>query len=109
MFDTLAQINIAALFDNIIHMRITGQVLTTCVLFSTIGAVILGRFTGSFGNVTFPLNFAVLFIGAFVTNCAFDSLDIPTLQYQHQVMMFTVAGMISASFGLLWLSGAKNT
>jgi hypothetical protein len=109
MFDTLAQINIAQLFDNIIHLRITGQVLTTCIVFSTIGAVILGKFTGNFGNVTYPLNFSVLFIGTIITNSAFDGFDIPTLEYQHQVLMFTVAGMISGSFGLLWLSGARNT
>ncbi len=108
MFDTLAQINIASLVDNITHMRMSAEVLVTCVLFSTIGAIILGKFTGNFGNVTFPLNFSVLFIGAFITNCAFDGLDIPSLQYQHQVLVLTVIGMISGSFGLMWLSGAEN-
>ena len=109
MFDTLAQINIAALYDNVVHLRMSAQVLTTCIVFSTIGACILGRFTGNFGNVTYPLNFAVLFIGSFLANCAFDGLEIPALHYQQQVLMFTVGGMLSASFGLLWLSGARNS
>jgi hypothetical protein len=109
MFDTLAQMNIAALFDNVVQMRMTAQVLTTCIVFSTIGACILGKFTGNFGNVTYPLNFSVLFIGSFIANCAFDGLDIASIHYQQQVLMLTVGGMISASFGLLWLSGARNT
>jgi hypothetical protein len=109
MFDTLAQINFAQLIDNVVNLRITGQVLTTCIIFSSIGAIILGKFSGNFGNVTYPLNFSVLFIGAVITNSAFDGFDIPTLEYQHQVLMFTVGGMCSASFALLWLAGARNT
>ena len=109
MFHTLAQINFAEVIDNIIHLRITGQVFTTCVIFSVIGAIILSRFTGSFGNVTYPLNFAVLFLGAVITNSALRGIDIPVLQHQHQVLMFTVAGMLETSFTFLWLTGARKS
>ena len=109
MFNALAHIDVAALFDDIINLRISVPILTMCIVFSSLGAVILGRFTGNFGNITFPLNFSALFIGTFITNGLFDGLDIPAIQYQQEVLMFTVAGMISASLGLMWLSGVRNT
>jgi hypothetical protein len=109
MLETLVQFDFNALWDNFVHLRISPQALITCIVFSTFGAVILGMFTGNFGNVTYPLNFSVLFIGSFLTNCVFNGFHIEALRYPHQVLIFTVAGMVSASFGLLWMSGAKRT
>ena len=107
MLSSLDHVNVADLFNNVIHMRISAQVVITCVIFSSIGAIILGRFAEGFGNMTFPLNFSALFIGTFIANSALDGLDIPAIQYQQEVLMFTVAGMISVSFGLMWMSGSK--
>ena len=72
------------------------------VLFSAAGAVILGKFTGTFGNLTVPLNFSALFIGTAVTNSLLNGVDIPTIQYQQEVLLYTVVGMITGSFGMLW-------
>lgn len=108
MFDTLAQVNVANIFNDLIHMRMSAQVLSTCIVFSAIGAIILAKFTGSFGSVTFPLNFIALFVGTFVTNCLLDGIDIPSIQYQQEVLVFTIAGMVSSSFAIMWAAGAKN-
>ena len=48
--------------------------------FSGFGAVILGKFTGTFGGLTLPLNFSALFIGAIMSNWLLKGLDlVPSL------------------------------
>jgi hypothetical protein len=108
MPNSFAQVDIWAMFDNVVHMNVSSQALAMCVVFSFLGAVILGKFTGSFGNIAFPLNFAILFIGTFVTNCMFDGIDIPTFQFQQEVLLITIVGMISTSIAMLWILGTEN-
>lgn len=88
--------------DSLIHLDMSNDAVAMSVLFSAAGAVILGKFTGELGNLTVPLNFSALFIGTAVTNSLLNGVDIPTMQHQHEVLLFTVLGMLTGSFGMLW-------
>ena len=88
--------------DSLIHLDMSDEAVAMSVLFSAAGAVILGKFTGTFGNLTVPLNFSALFIGTADTNSLLNGVDIPTIQYQQEVLLYTVVGMITGSFGMLW-------
>ena len=88
--------------DSIVRLNMSGEALMMSVLFSAAGAVVLSKFTGSLGHLTIPLNFSALFVGTVITNTLLDGIDIPTIQYQQEIVLFTVLGLICGSFGLLW-------
>ena len=94
--------------DSMIRLNMSDDAVAMSVLFSAAGAVILSKFTGSLGNLTFPLNFSALFIGTALTNSLLNGVDIPTIQYQQEVLLFTVLGLISGSFGMLWFTGPER-
>ena len=88
--------------NSIVRLNMSSEALMMSVLFSAAGAVVLSKFTGSLGHLTIPLNFSALFVGTVITNTLLDGIDIPTIQYQQEIVLFTVLGLICGSFGLLW-------
>ena len=88
--------------DSIVRLDLSREALMMSVIFSAAGTVILGKFTGSLGHLTAPLNFAALLVGSVIANCLLDGIDIPAIQYQQEVLVFTILGLISGSFGVLW-------
>ena len=86
----------------IVRLDMSSEAFMMSVLFSAAGAVILGKFTGTLGHLTVPLNFSALFVGTIITNSLLDGFDIPAIQYQQEIMLFTVLGLICGSFGMLW-------
>ena len=94
--------------DSIIRLDLSGEALMMSVLFSAAGAVILGKFTGGLGHLTVPLNFSALLVGSIITNGLLDGIDIPAIQYQQEILLFTVLGLISGSFGVLWFTGYES-
>jgi hypothetical protein len=48
------------------------------------------------------LNFSALFIGTGLANILLDGIDIPAIQYEQEVMLFTLIGLIFGSFAMLW-------
>ena len=71
-------------------------------LFSGAGAVILGKFTGSVGGLTMPLNYSAMFIGAIVANWFLGGIDLPMDQKLQQPMLITLGGMLIGAFAMLW-------
>ena len=88
--------------DSVIRLDLSGEALMMSVLFSAAGAVVLGKFTGTLGHLTVPLNFSALLVGSVIANCLLDGIDIPAIQYQQEILLFTILGLISGSFGVLW-------
>ncbi len=78
------------------------EAVSISTLFSGAGAVILGKFTGSVGSLTMPMNYSALFIGALMANWAFRGLDLPIDQQLQQPMLITLGGMLIGAFSMLW-------
>ena len=72
------------------------------LLFSAAGAVLLAKFTGMIGHLTIPMNFSALFIGSAFANILLAGVDIPTIQYQQEILIYTIVGLITGSFAMLW-------
>src|SRR4051794_23615192 len=78
------------------------QTFLISAVFSMIGAVILGRFTGNIGALTFPLNYSVLFIAAVLSNYALSGLRVG-LPGLPAPVLFTVCGMTWGGLSMLAL------
>ena len=70
--------------------------------FSGFGAVILGKFTGTFGGLTLPLNFSALFIGAIMSNWLLKGLDLPIDRVIQQPMLISMLGMLVGAICMIW-------
>ncbi len=105
MFDILAHLDLSVLFDNLSHLRVSSEAMGMCAALSAVGAIILAKFTGSIGTITIPLNFGILLIGTVLTNGILGGIDIPSFQHSQEALLYTVSGMISTSFAMLWLTG----
>jgi hypothetical protein len=105
MLDTLTQLDFSMLIDNLIHFRVSSEVMSMCAALSVVGAIILAKFTGSIGTITFPVHFCTLLIGTILTNGILNGIDIPAFQYQQEAFVYSIGGMISTSFAMLWFTG----
>jgi hypothetical protein len=105
MFEQLIGSRLSEFIQSVVYINIPEDALMVCLLFSIGGAYVLAKFTGPIGNLTVPLNFSALFVGAFLTNWLLYGTDIPMIVHQQEVLVYTVLGMITSSFGLLWLTG----
>jgi hypothetical protein len=88
----------------------TGQmheyVLFLSILFSLIGAIILGRFTGAMGSLTLPLNFSALFIGSITSNWLMRGIDLNLDAQVQRPLVGSLIGMLIASLMMLrWIRG----
>lgn len=74
------------------------------ILFSLAGALILGRFTGSMGSLTFPINFSAMFIGTTLSNWLLGGVKLAAADPIQQPMFFSMLGMLAASLLMIrWL------
>lgn len=74
-------------------------------LFSGVGALILGKFTGSIGGLTMPINYSALFLGAMASNWLLHGIDLPIDKSLQQPMLVTMIGMVFAAFVMMrWLN-----
>ena len=71
-------------------------------LFSGGGAVILGKFTGSVGTLTMPINYSALFVGALAANWMFRGVHLPMDQQIQQPLLVTLGGMLIGAFSMMW-------
>jgi hypothetical protein len=93
LYDTLEQL---------VRLDMSREALLTSLLFSAAGALLLSRFTGAIGQLTLPMNFSALFIGTGLANILLDGIDVPAIQYEQEVLLFTLVGLITGSFAMLW-------
>ena len=78
-------------------------------LFSGAGAVILGKFTGSVGALTMPMNYSALFIGALAANWMFRGVHLPMDQQIQQPLLVTLGGMLIGAFSMMWWMTERNS
>ena len=88
--------------EQLVRLDMSREALLASLLFSAAGALLLSRFTGPIGQLTLAMNFSALFIGTGLANILLDGIDIPAIQYEQEVMLFTLIGLILASFAMLW-------
>lgn len=93
LYDTLEQL---------VRLDMSREALLTSLIFSAGGALLLSRFTGAIGQLTLPMNFSALFIGTALANILLDGIDVPAIQYEQEVLLFTLLGLITGSFAMLW-------
>jgi hypothetical protein len=93
LYDTLEQL---------VRLDMSNEAILSSLFFSAAGAFLLAHFTGTIGNLTLPLNFSALFIGTGLANILLDGIDIPAIQYEQEVMLFTLVGLVLSSFAMLW-------
>ena len=67
-----------------------------------IGGVILTKFTGSFGNLTLPMNISALFIGAMSSNWMLKNVKLPVESTIEAPLMVSMIGMTIASLLMIW-------
>ena len=89
-------------FEQLVRLDMSREALLTSLLFSAAGALLLSRFTGAIGHLTLPMNFSALFIGTALANILLDGIDVPAIQYEQEVLLFTLVGLITGSFAMLW-------
>jgi hypothetical protein len=76
--------------------------ISLAAIFSGAGSVILGKYTGSVGYLTMPINYCVLFLGALLSNWLFEGVRLPMLDPNMQApMVFTVAGMTVTALAMM--------
>lgn len=102
MLGNLLYSTLSNAIDHLIRLDMSSEALLMSVLFSAAGAIVLSRFTGTIGNLTVPLNFSALFIGTGITNILLAGIDIPAIHYQQEIMLYTLLGLITGSFAMLW-------
>ena len=103
-----AAMDISMLLDNMFHLRISSHAVTMSIIFSAFGSLILAKIIGNFGNITIPLNFSALFVGAILSNSALDSIHVVALRYDEKVLLVTLAGMLCTSLTMMVLQGAQS-
>lgn len=102
MLSNLLYSSLSNAIEHLVHLDMSGEALMMSVIFSAAGALVLGRFTGTIGHLTVPLNFSALFIGTGVTNILLAGIDIPAIHYQQEILLYTLLGLIAGSFIMLW-------
>ncbi|MCB1379036.1 MAG: hypothetical protein KDK89_11800 [Alphaproteobacteria bacterium] len=78
------------------------ETLPLSSFFSGAGALILGKFTGSLGGLTLPINFSALFIGATLSNWLLTGLDLQIDREIQQPMFVSMLGMVIAAFAMMY-------
>ena len=84
------------------YASLSPDLLPLTALFAILGGVILTRFTGSFGNLTLPMNMSALFIGAMSSNWILKSFKFPVSSTIEAPMLVSMIGMTIASLVMLW-------
>ena len=102
MLSNLLYSSLSNAIEHLVRLDMSNDALMMSVLFSAAGAVLLAKFTGTIGHLTIPLNFSALFIGSGVANILLAGVDIPTIQYQQEILLYTIVGLICGSFIMLW-------
>ena len=102
MFSNMFYAGFYDTIEQLVRLDMSSEALLTSLLFSAAGALLLSRFTGAIGQLTLPLNFSALFIGTSMANILLDGIDIPAIQYKQEVLVFTLLGLITGSFVMLW-------
>ena len=78
------------------------DLLPLTALFAVLGGVILTKFTGSFGNLTLPMNCSALFLGAMGSNSILKNFKLPVEATIEAPMLASMVGMTLASFCMMW-------
>ena len=84
------------------YASLSPDLLPLTGLFAVIGGVILTKFTGSFGNLTLPMNISALFIGAMTSNWFLKNVDLPVSSTIEAPLMVSMIGMTLASLLMMW-------
>ncbi len=103
MLTNLLYSSLSNTLEHLVRLDMSREALIASLFFSIAGAFLLAKFTGTIGHLTLPLNFSALFIGAGLANIIFAGIDIPAIQYEQEVLVFTILGMVSGSFAMLWV------
>jgi hypothetical protein len=103
MLTNLLYSSLSNALEHLVHLDMSREALFMSLLFSAAGAILLAKFTGTIGHLTIPLNFSALFVGAGLANILLAGVDIPAIQYEQEVLVFTLVGMIVGSFTMLWV------
>jgi hypothetical protein len=97
-------------FSEIIHLSfLPPESVSMSSLFSGAGAVILGKFTGSVGGLTMPLNYSAMFIGAVAANWLLGGIHLPMDQQIQQPMLITLGGMLIGAFAMMWWMQSEHS
>jgi len=102
MLSNMLYANFYETIEQLVRLDMSNEALLASLFFSSAGALLLARFTGAIGHLTLPLNFSALFIGTGLANILLDGIDIPAIQYEQEVVLFTLIGLILGSFAMLW-------
>jgi hypothetical protein len=70
-------------------------------LSSGAGALILGKFTGSVGSLTLPLNYSALLIGTVMANWLLGGIDLPLENQLQQPLLISTIGMVVGAFAMM--------
>ena len=84
------------------YASLSPDLLPLTGLFALVGGLILTKFTGSFGNLTLPMNISALFIGAMSSNWMLKNIDLPVSSAVEAPMLVSMIGMTLASLLMLW-------
>lgn len=84
------------------YASLSPDLMPLTAMFAVIGGLILTKFTGSFGNLTLPVNCSALFIGAMGSNWMMKNVDLPIELTIEAPMMVSMIGMTLASLMMLW-------
>jgi hypothetical protein len=92
------------------QFELAPEKVSIAAVLSGAGSVILGKFTGSVGYITMPVNYCALFIGSLVSNWIFQGIHIPLLDADLQTpMLLSVAGMTAAALAVLMFLKPEQT
>lgn len=108
MLTNLLYSSLSNTLEDLVRLDMSREALMTSLFFSACGALLLAKFTGTIGHLTIPLNFSALFIGAGLANIVFAGIDIPAIQYEQEVLIYTLVGMIISSLTMLWVIRPEN-
>jgi uncharacterized membrane protein YeaQ/YmgE (transglycosylase-associated protein family) len=89
--------------------QLSPQAFSLASIMSSAGALILGRFTGTAGALTLPMNYIILFVGAVVANWLLAGYELPLGGDLHRLIVATVIGMFFGACTLLWLMRVDNS
>jgi len=84
------------------YASLSPDLMPLTALFAVIGGVILTKFTGSFGNLTLPMNVSALFIGAMTSNAFLKDIKLPVESTIEAPLMISMIGMTIASLTMIW-------
>lgn len=84
------------------YASLSPDLMPLTALFALIGGVILTKFTGSFGNLTSPMNISALFIGAMSSNWMLKNVKLPVESTIEAPLMVSMIGMTIASLLMIW-------